>query len=649
MSPHIDRQTLGKSLRLWPGVAIVTVQWLLRFVAPALAPDATVFGMPLVMLAVVAGFVGGPAVIVWWLFFSRAPWRERAGATLFLAAALLGSYLVVHPSIATGMMGMMLPIFAMPLFSLALVVSAVAARRLSSGRRSMVVAGSIVAASAALALVRTGGVTGDGASDLHWRWTATAEERLLARTIERPPAAAPRAESASPAGPAAAGAAAPEPRGAVDGADPASADAAPSGVRPEPPRPEGAAAESATGRADAHAPVDPPGVLPGAEWPGFRGPGRDSVVRGVRIETDWAATPPKELWRRAIGPGWSSFAVGGDLIYTQEQRGDDEIVSSYRLSTGEPVWMHRDAVRFWESNAGAGPRATPTLHDGRVYTLGATGLLNALDARTGARVWSRDAAADTGREAPDWGFASSPIVTGDLVIAALAGQLAAYDIRTGEPRWTGTPEGGGYSSPHLLTIDGVSQIVLLRGRRTTSVAPADGAVLWEDFWQPAVSIVQPALAPGGDLLVAAGDAMGGIGIRRIGAARGPSGWAVQKRWTTRGLKPYFNDFVVHEGHAFGFDGSILACINLADGRRVWKGGRFGHGQLLLLPDQDLMLILSEHGELALVKASPEQFAELARVPAIEGKTWNHPVLVGDVVLVRNGEEMAAFRLPIARR
>ena len=158
--------------------------------------------------------------------------------------------------------------------------------------------------------------------------------------------------------------------------------------------------------------------------------------------------------------------------------------------------------------------------------------------------------------------------------------------------------------------------------------------------------MQPALTPDGDVLISVNESSG---TRRISVANGPNGWNVEERWTTNGLKPYFNDFVVHDGHAFGFDGSILACIDLQDGKRKWKGGRYGHGQLILLKDQALLLVLSEEGELALIKATPDQFTEVARVPAIEGKTWNHPVLAGDVLLARNGEEMAAFRLTLADR
>jgi outer membrane protein assembly factor BamB len=466
-------------------------------------------------------------------------------------------------------------------------------------------------------LLRTDGIGGGTLFDLHWRWTPTAEERLLAEVKDDPiaPAVPPVADISTEA------AVAPEATAvSADEATPTPSDAAP------------VAASTATARA--------------AAWPGFRGPERDGVLRGVRIDSDWTTSPPAELWRRRIGPGWSSFAVDGDLFYTQEQRGDDEIVACYRVSTGEPVWRHRDAVRFYESNAGPGPRGTPTLSNGRVYSLGATGVLNALDARTGALVWSRNAAAETKVEFPLWGISSSPLVFDDVVIVATAGTLAGYDLATGAPRWAGPNHTFSYSSPHLVTIDGVAQILLLSSPGVVSVSPSDGKVLWEHDWDGGGAIVQPAFLPDGDILISGMAGAGGSGVRRLGVTHGPQGWMVQERWTSNALKPYFNDYVVHNGHAFGFDGSILASVDLTDGQRKWKGGRYGAGQLILLADQDVLLVLAEEGGLALVSATPDKFTEIARAPAIDGKTWNHPVLVGDVLLVRNGEEMAAFRLAL---
>jgi outer membrane protein assembly factor BamB len=353
-----------------------------------------------------------------------------------------------------------------------------------------------------------------------------------------------------------------------------------------------------------------------------------------------------ELWRRPIGPGWSSFAIQDDLFYTQEQRGDDEIVACYQLSTGRPVWTHRDTARFWESTGGAGPRATPTLGEGRVYTLGATGIANALDAGDGTVVWSRNAASDTGAKQPGWGFAGSPLLVDDLVIIAASGRLAAYDRATGAVRWSAKSGGGGYSSPHLATLGGARHIVLLNNSGAVGVAPATGAELWKYEWA-GDGIVQPALTADGDLLIGSGSGMGGaVGVSRVTVTPGPDRWTVAERWTSGGLKPHFNDFVIHAGHAYGFAGGFLACIDLADGQRKWKGGRYGHGQLILLADQGLLLVVSEKGGLALVKANPDEFRELAQSKAIEGKTWNHPTLVGDVLLVRNAEEMAAFRLPL---
>ena len=596
-----DSLTPREPLRLWPGVTAAVLLCVVRYVLPVVAPRAFLFGA-------MGGFVCALAIVVWWVFFSRAPWSERLGAVALAVIALVATKRIVHVSVATGMMGMMFMLYAIPVLSLALVAGAVAGRRLSDGPRRASLAAAILLACGAMALLRTDGITGGAGAQWAWRWTKTPEQRLLAQAGDEPPVSAAAAAAVTPRQQ-------PAPH----------ADAVPAALV-----------------------STPAAAVARAEWPGFRGPGRDGVARGVHIATDWSGTPPVELWRRPIGPGWSSCAVRGDLLYTQEQRGDDEVVSCYRVTTGQPVWRHGYAVRFWESNGGAGPRATPTLSDGRVYTMGATGILNALDAGNGAVAWSRNVASDTGTKVPMWGFASSPLVLDDVVIVAAIGKLVAYDRATGAPRWSGPAHGGSYSSPQRATIDGVEQVLLLSEIGATSVAPADGTVLWEHKW-PGFTIVQPALIAGGDVLISTAGGTGGLGIRRLGVAHGPGGWTVRERWTSDGLCPYFNDLVVHRGHAYGFDGSTLACVDLEHGARKWEGGSFGNGQVVLLPDQDLLLVMSEEGELALVRATPDKFTEVARFPAIKGKTWNHPVLVGDTLLVRNGQEMAAFRLAPARR
>jgi outer membrane protein assembly factor BamB len=576
---HAGESTLERPLRLWPGVVAAVLLVLVRFVLPLVAPGAALF-------AVIGGVACGLAIVAWWAFFSRAPRSERWGAVVLMIVALAATQRVLHESIATAGMGMMFFLYAVPLLGVVFVLWAAAGRGLADGPRRATLVATILLASGVWTIARSNGITGDGALDLTWRWTETAEERLLAQGDNEP-------------------------------------------------------VVLQKGRAEGRAET-------GADWPGFRGPDRDSVIRGVRIATDWSSSPPVALWRRPIGPGISSFAVGGDVLYTQEQRGDDEIVAAYDVTTGEPLWRHRDAVRFWDSHAGAGPRGTPTLSNGHIYTLGGTGIVNALQAGNGALVWSRDAASDAKVTRPGWGFAGSPLVVDDVVVVAVAGTLVAYDLASGHPRWFG-PEPAAvesYSSPHLLTIDGVEQVLLMGPAGATSVAPADGTILWEHQW-PGAPIVQPSQTADGDVLLTTAGASGALGLRRLAVSHGHGGWTLEELWTSDRLKPYFNDFVVHDGHAYGFDGSILACIELEGDERRWKGGRYGNGQLVLLADQDLLLLLSEEGELVLVDASPDQFTEIARFPAIDGRTWNHPALVGDVVLIRNDREMAAFRLPLA--
>ena len=589
--------SLQRDLRLWPGVAAMALGCILWLLIPLVFPDDALFGL---LGAVVCGLL----VVLWWLLFSRAAWIERIGALLVMVLAIVAvRRTILHPSLAGAGMGRLFYIYAVPVMAFALVVWAAATRRLGDRARRTSMVGVLAAAAAVFGLVRTDGITGDGHSQLAWRWSKTAEQQLLASSP---------ASTVAPL------------RHTPEAAK----------VQPAPPVPAPAVAVP-----DAKAQVDNVGL----DWPGFRGARRDGIIAGTSINTDWNTAKPVELWRKPIGPGWSSFAVADGRLYTQEQRGDLELISCYDATTGEPVWTHSDSARFYESNGGPGPRGTPTLHNGRVYALGATGIVNALDAKTGAVLWTRNAAADTGAKTPAWGFASSPLVVDEKLVVAASGSLAAYDLGTGDPVWKAEKAGGSYSSPHLLTIAGRQQLVLLTSTGAIAVAPADGAVLWKHSWEGA-AMLQPAITLDGGVLITTGDAMGGNGTRRLSIAQGPTGWKAEEVWTSRGLKPYFNDSLVHKGHAYGFDGGILSCIDLKDGQRKWKGGRYGHGQALLLRDQDLLLVLSEAGEVALVKATPDEFSEIAKLQALEGKTWNHPVLFRNVLYVRNGEEMAAFRM-----
>lgn len=386
------------------------------------------------------------------------------------------------------------------------------------------------------------------------------------------------------------------------------------------------------------------------EWSEFRGPQRDGVQPAVVLLEDWDNNPPKEMWRKRIGPGWSSFSVAGNRLFTQEQRGEQEAIVCFAADTGRQLWAHEYKSRFWEVIGGVGPRGTPTLSDGKLFALGAMGVLNRLDPLSGKQVWQADISKDANREPPVWGFSSSPLVVNDLVMVHAGGEgdkgLLAYDVESGELRWSAPSGDHTYSSPHLATLCGRQCVLMLSNKALEIFDPSDGKELGQHDWPyNGYRVIQPLVIDDNSVLLGTAT---GAGTRRIELTLDGDRFNSKETWTTTRMSPYFNDFVIHEGYLYGFDNNIFACVDLETGDRKWKKGRYGNGQVLLLPDGDQLLVISEDGELVLLRTNPDKLEELGRHVVLDGRTWNHHVLVNNRLYVRNGEEMASFEMPAAK-
>lgn len=571
-----------RPLRVWPAALCIALLWGLQLV-PRVAEEMT---MPVMMVGFMGPLASALLIVLWWMLLSRARLLERlVGLTGLIVVAAVTTALSDKSIQTFGMM-----IYGAPWGFTGFALALIALGRWPSFGRTWLALLAALVGFGFWDLVRTDEIRGDFQTKRSWRWEPTAEDQFLQGLAEHSqPGEAPPATQA---------------------------DAQP---------------------------------LAAADWPGFRGPNRDSVVPGVVLAEDWQAQPPREIWRVPVGPGWSSFAVAGNRLFTQEQRGEDEVVICYDADSGATVWVHRDSSRFWEAIGGAGPRATPALADGMLFTLGANGLLNRLDPLTGQRIWQRDLAQDASRQPPTWGFSSSPLVAGGLVIVHAGGAgdqgVLAYDVESGEPRWSAAAGDHTYSSPHLAEVAGVSSVLMLDNHGLLLLDPADGSRLGQHAWKfEGYRVVQPLVLDGSSVLL--GTAMG-TGTQRVDVRADGERLGIETAWTSRYMNPYYNDYVAHEGYLYGFDNNIFACIDLATGARQWKGGRYGNGQVLLLPDQDQLLVLSEDGELVLLRATPEQHTELAKHGVLEGRTWNHHVLVGNRLYVRNSEQAACFELSLA--
>lgn len=382
----------------------------------------------------------------------------------------------------------------------------------------------------------------------------------------------------------------------------------------------------------------------------YRGANRDGIVVGPPLQREWETQAPKQLWRQPVGGGYASFAVVGDAAVTIEQRRDKEAVVCYDAGTGRERWVYDYPAAFREPMGGDGPRSTPTIRGGKVYSLGATGLLSCLDASTGAEIWKVNVLEENAVPNIEWGMCSSPLVYDGWVVVNPGAQkgsadsraLWAFDAETGERVWSAGTTKASYGSPSLAMLDGVRQVLQFDASGVVAYDADGGATLWQFPWTTDFDInaAQPLVLPDNRVLLSSG---AGSSMLRVEFDAGE--WKVEQLWTNRNMKAAYANIIHHRGFLYGLDNGILACLNAETGERQWKRGRYGHGQMLL--SEDLLVILSEKGELALVEATPTAFRELGRMSAIEGRTWNPHALVKGRAFVRNHLEMACYELPLA--
>ncbi len=388
-------------------------------------------------------------------------------------------------------------------------------------------------------------------------------------------------------------------------------------------------------------------VTKGTDYPQFLGRDRDGVAHGIRLARDWTAKPPKELWRKNIGLGWSAFAVVGDYAVTQEQREDKELVVCYELKTGKVRWKHEHDARLHDPQGGDGPRATPTIVDGRVYTVGGTGILDCIDGATGKKLWTHDTLAENGLSNIIWGKSNSPLVFDDKVIVTGGKEkkdsLLAYRKDDSKLLWTAGDDDASYASPALATLAGKKQILSVNAHSVTGHDPEDGKILCTFPWPGDMAKAsQPVPLPNDRVFLSAGY---DVGCVLLHITRGSDGqWSAEPLWATRGMRTQFSNVVITRNCAFGLDSRILSCVDLATGERKWKGERYDFGQVLLVGD--LLIVQAEKGDVVLVEANPNEFKELGRIPALKDKTWNNPVLSGPYLLVRNDREAVCYELPV---
>ncbi len=379
-----------------------------------------------------------------------------------------------------------------------------------------------------------------------------------------------------------------------------------------------------------------------AEWAQWRGPNRDGISSETGFLKSWSQEGPKVVWHIPFGDGYSGISIAQGKVYTMAAEGDDEYVICLDASNGKEVWRFRSGAKFTEQR-GDGPRSMPTVHGDSVFALGAEGKLYALDAGDGTKLWAHNFVEEFDSKIPTWGFSSSPLIEGNLVLVEAGGKdgksIVAFDKKSGDVAWTTHTDEVGYSSPIAIDFGGVRQIIFLTSKTLLSLAPESGQIYWKYPWPEGINIATPIFIPDDKIFISASYDKGAVLLRMIA---GEDGIGVEEVWKSRVMKNHFNSSVLQGDYLYGFDNAILTCIEVNTGEEQWRQRGFGKGSLLLADGH--LVILGDGGKLALVEANPSEYRETARFQLFDDKCWTVPTLAGGRLYLRTQKEMVCLDL-----
>jgi outer membrane protein assembly factor BamB len=381
------------------------------------------------------------------------------------------------------------------------------------------------------------------------------------------------------------------------------------------------------------------------DWGQFRGPDRNGHIPTQTVSIDWSK-PPKTRWSTSSGLGHSSIITSGNLAITMEQDQDQEILIARSFEDGQEAWRVAEETKWQDMLSGTGPRSTPTLHNGKLYTLFSHGKLSRVDANSGNVEWSIQVTPDS-YEFPEWGLAISPLIWNDMIILSLGGEesaVKAYSVNSGEKIWQSQVAGKAvYLSPNILRLLNEDHLIVSLVGKIVSLDPKNGMTLWEEPWKifmNNVQIVQPIAVSNDSIVMAAGYGKGAECFT-ISRDEESEKYRVQSSWKSKDLKAKFSNPIFKDGYLYGLSENLLVCLEAKTGKLMWRGEKYSYGRILLA-DQKL-LILGHSGVFSVVDASPDGFREISsRQLLSDARCWNGPAFVNGYLLARNGEQIACF-------